>query len=233
MEGPLERKFGREIWWFTRSGFTGSARYEMGNFPGDETAEWQGASGIRSLAPDMLNRAVGGAFGYSTDIGGYLDRFNPPADEELWTRWHEWSALTPYFRVHNSQTTGTRMPWSFGDAGYARWEALARLHERAIPYIRRLWDQGRRTGMPPTRPMWLAFPGDALAARQDQQWMLGDDVLVAPVVDRGATSREVYVPAGCWQHGETGERVTGPGNRRVEAPLGRLPFFVRCGERPF
>jgi hypothetical protein len=204
----------------------------MGNFPGDETAEWDGGSGIKSLAPDMLNRAVGGAFGYSTDIGGYLDRFNPPADEELWTRWHEWAALTPYFRLHNSQTSGTRMPWHFGDAGYARWEALARLHERAVPYIRSLWEAGRRTGMPPTRPMWLAFPGDRAAAKVDQQWMLGDDVLVAPVVDRGATARDVYVPAGCWEHGETGERVQGAGLRRVEAPLGRLPYLFAAGRSP-
>jgi alpha-glucosidase (family GH31 glycosyl hydrolase) len=181
----------------------------------------------------MLNRAVGGAFGYSTDIGGYLDRFNPPPDEELWTRWHEWAALTPYFRLHNSQTSGTRMPWSFGDAGYARWEALARLHERAIPLIRRLWEEGRRTGVPPTRPMWLAFPDDPQARAVDQQWTLGPDVLVAPVVDRGATAWPVYFPRGCWEHPETGQRFSGPGRRTVDAPLGRLPYFFACGKRPF
>jgi alpha-glucosidase (family GH31 glycosyl hydrolase) len=234
IEDELERKHGREMWWFTRSGFTGSARYEMGNFPGDETAEWTGGTGIQSLAPDMLNRAVGGAFGYSTDIGGYLDRFNPPADEELWTRWHEWAALTPYFRLHNSQTSGTRMPWSFGDAAYARWDALARLHERAVPYIRRLWEEGRRTGMPPTRPMWLASPGDPRARAEHQQWMLGDDVLVAPVVEQGATSREVVFPPGCWRRPDgSGGEVQGPGVQTVAAPLGELPYFFRCGTAPF
>jgi alpha-glucosidase (family GH31 glycosyl hydrolase) len=233
IEDELERRYGRELWWFTRSGFTGSARYEMGNFPGDETAEWTGGSGLRSLAPDMLNRAVGGAFGYTTDIGGYLDRFNPPADEELWTRWNEWAVLTPYFRLHNSQTTGTRMPWSFGDSAYARWEALARLHERAIPLIRRLWEEGRRTGVPPTRPLWLQFPGDRRAAAQDQQWMLGPDVLVAPVVTQGATTRPVYFPAGCWRSPETGVQVMGPRTQSVDAPLGRLPYFFRCGTAPF
>ena len=63
-------------WFFTRSGYSGrpgSAAYEMGNFPGDETADWSAGSGLRSLGPDMLNRAVGGAFGYTTDIGGYVD----------------------------------------------------------------------------------------------------------------------------------------------------------------
>jgi len=232
LEDDLERRFGREIFWFTRSGFTGSAGSEMANFPGDETADWSRSTGIASLAPDMLNRAVGGAFGYTTDIGGYLDLFTGPPDEELWTRWHEWAALTPFFRLHNSQRTGTRMPWFFGDAAFARWLSLARLHERAIPLVRRLWAEGRRTGIPPTRPMWLAYPGDARAARIDQQWMLGPDVLVAPVVEPGADRRSVYVPLGCWQHGETGERLRGPASRTVAAPLGRLPHFVRCGTDP-
>jgi alpha-glucosidase (family GH31 glycosyl hydrolase) len=182
----------------------------------------------------MLNRAIGGAFGYSTDIGGYLDRFNPPPDEELWTRWHEWAALSPFFRLHNSQTTGTRMPWSFGDAAYARWVRLARLHERAVPLIRRLWREGRRTGMPPTRPLWLAAPEAPGARTEAQQWLLGRDVLVAPVVEPGARTRRVSFPAGCWQQqGAGGRRVRGPARATVPAPLGTLPHFVRCGTRPF
>ena len=85
-------------WFFTRSGYSGrpgSAAYEMGNFPGDETADWSAGSGLRSLGPDMLNRAVGGAFGYTTDIGGYVDLLTGAPNAELYTRWSEWSALTP------------------------------------------------------------------------------------------------------------------------------------------
>ncbi len=233
LEPGLERRAGRSIYWFTRSGSTGSAASEMSNFPGDETSDWSASSGLRSLAPDMLNRAVGGAFGYSTDIGGYLDLFAGPPDEELWSRWVEWSALTPFFRVHNAQRAGTRMPWAFGPAAYARWVAMARLHARAVPLIRRLWRRGRRTGLPPTRPLWLAAPGDRRAARQPQEWTLGRDVLVAPVVRRGATSRTVYLPRGCWRRSGTGRRRRGRAGLRVRAPLGRLPYFVRCGTRPF
>jgi alpha-D-xyloside xylohydrolase len=232
LEPRLERRFGRDIYWFTRSGFTGSAASEMSNFPGDETADWSAGTGLRSLAPDMLNRAAGGAFGYSTDIGGYLDLFTGPPSEELWSRWLEWSALTPHFRLHNSQRTGTRMPWSFGEAGYARWLAMARLHQRAVPLIRRLWRAGRRTGLPPTRPLWLAYPGDARAAAQDQQWMLGPDVLVAPVVREGARTRRVYLPRGCWRRAGSSDRYQGRRAVRVPAPLGRLPHFVRCGTDP-
>ncbi|HSD24442.1 MAG TPA: TIM-barrel domain-containing protein, partial [Solirubrobacterales bacterium] len=142
------------IWFFVRAGYSGrpgSAAYEMGDFPGDETVDWGAASGLRSLAPDMLNRAVGGAFGYTTDIGGYIDSLAGPPSEELYNRWSEWATLTPYFRVHNSAASGVRMPWSYDDATLARWKTLAELHQRALPLMRRLWRKGRRTGMPVTR----------------------------------------------------------------------------------
>ena len=206
----------------------------MGNFPGDETADWGAASGLRSLAPDMLNRAVGGAFGYTTDIGGYADFLTGPPDEELFTRWSEWSALTPYFRVHNSATAGTRMPWSYGPVALARWKRLAALHQRALPYMRRLWEQGRRTGMPVTRPLWLAAPEAPGAFGEAQEWLLSEDVLVAPVVVEGTTARQVSFPGGCWeQQGTTGRRFQGPTRATVQAPLGTLPYFFRCGRRPF
>jgi alpha-D-xyloside xylohydrolase len=205
----------------------------MGEFPGDETADWSEASGIASLAPDMLNRAVGGAFGYTTDIGGYTDLLTGAADAELFTRWSEWAALTPFFRVHNSGTNGTRMPWSYGAATYRRWRALALLHRRAVPLMRRLWRAGRRTGMPVTRPLWLQFSGDRGAARIAHEWTLGRDVLVAPVISRGARWAAVYLPRGCWRDPRGGPRRQGPRRISVAAPLGRLPYFFRCGTRPF
>jgi alpha-D-xyloside xylohydrolase len=204
----------------------------MGNFPGDETTDWSTSSGLRSLAPDMLNRGVGGAWGFSTDIGGYIDFLTGSPNSELFQRWTEWSALTPYFRVHNSGTTGGRMPWSYGPEELERWKAMAALHQRAIPLIRRLWREGRRSGMPVARPMWLAAPKSP-GANRDQQWMLGRDVLVAPVVEEGATSRTLSLPGGCWVHGPSGTRYRGPGAIQVAAPLGSLPYFKRCGTSPF
>ena len=223
-------------WFFTRAGYSGrpgSAAYEMGTFPGDETADWSAGSGLRSLGPDMLNRAVGGAFGYTTDIGGYVDLLTGAPNAELYTRWSEWSALTPYFRVHNSSLNGTHMPWAYGPEVLARWKALAALHQRALPLIRRLWRSGRRTGLPPTRPLWLAAPEAPGAHREAQEWMLGPDVLVAPVVTEGARHRRVSLPRGCWTGPRGGKQFRGPARVRVAAPLGVLPYFFRCGKRPF
>ena len=81
--------------------------------------------------------------------------------------------------------------------------------------------------------MYVEYPDDPEAAKQDQQWMLGPDVLVAPIVTEGATSRSVYFPEGCWESRESGLRVEGPRSQKVDAPLGVLPYFFRCGRTPF
>lgn len=227
----------RRIFSYTRAGYTGtpgSARYEFANFPGDETTDWTHSSGLASLTTDMLNRAVGGAYGFTTDIGGFFD-VGPyqPTTKELFLRWAEWAALSPVFRLHGSVAAGTHTPWSYDDQTVAIYNRLSRLHLRARPLILRLWRRAHRTGMPITRPLWLAYPGDATAAEQDQEWLLGPKVLVAPVVEEGATSRQVYFPRGCWQDPRGGRRVRGPAAREVQVPLGRLPYFFRCGTRPF
>jgi alpha-glucosidase len=227
---------GRHIFFFTRAGYSGSpgsTAYDGANFLGDSTTTYDHASGLASVLPDMLNRGVGGAFGSTTDIGGYEDLTTGKTTPELFTRWAELTALTPFFRVHNSGNAGTQMPWNLGDATLAAYRRLAALHERSRPLTARLWARAARTGLPVMRPLWLAFPGDAVAAKQDEEFMLGPDVLVAPVVDQGVSARTVYFPAGCWQSPESRQRFTGGVSARVAAPLGTLPYFLHCGRDPF
>jgi alpha-glucosidase (family GH31 glycosyl hydrolase) len=228
---------GREVWFYTRTGHSGSpgsAAYEGGNFAGDNTTDWSRSFGIGSVVPDMLNRSVGGLYGFATDIGGYFD-VGPyePTTKELFLRWAELAALSPHFRLHGSAGAGTHTPWSYDAETVQIYNVLSRLHLRARPLILRLWRDAVRTGMPVTRPLWLAAPGDAEAARADQEWLLGDDVLVAPVVTEGATSRAVRFPPGCWQHAESGARYDGPRTATVTAALDQLPYFARCGTQPF
>jgi alpha-glucosidase (family GH31 glycosyl hydrolase) len=227
---------GRHIWFFNRAGYSGtpgSAAYEGGNFPGDETTDWSQAAGLASLAPDMLGRAIGGAYGYATDIGGYYDYTTPPTTKQLFLRWAEWAALSPIFRLHGSGRSGTHTPWSYDKQTVRAYVALSKLHERAAPLIMRLWREAERTGIPPTRPLWLQFPGDRRAAAQTQEWMLGANVLVAPVVVEGATSRSVYFPAGCWRLPWSGREFHGRRSAMVRASLTQLPYFLRCGSKGF
>ena len=84
------------------------------NFPGDETTDWTHSAGLASQTTDMLNRAIGGAYGFTTDIGGFFD-VGPyqPTTKELFLRWAEWAALSPMFRLHGSVAAGTHTPWSY------------------------------------------------------------------------------------------------------------------------
>jgi alpha-glucosidase (family GH31 glycosyl hydrolase) len=225
----------REVFFYTRSGYSGSpgsAAFEFANFPGDETTDWSRSAGLASLAPDMLSRAIGGAWGFTTDIGGFFD-VGPyqPTSKELFIRWAEWAALSPFFRLHGSVGAGVHTPWSYDVETVRIYRRLVALHLSARPLIERLWRRGLESGIPPTRPLWLMYPADPAAAAQDQEWMLGPDVLVAPVVTEGATEREVYFPRGCWR-APGGGRFEGPLSATVAAPLDELPYFTRCGTDP-
>ncbi len=226
---------GRSIIFFTRSGYSGepgTAAYESFNFPGDETTDWSQSSGLASLTRDMLNRAIGGAYGYSTDIGGYDDFGIPKTTRELFIRWAEWAALSPIFRLHGA-VLHEHTPWASGIRAVGLYRELSKLHISAQPLIYSLWRDADETGIPVTRPLYLEYPADPQAAEQDQEWLLGPDVLVAPVVTQHARSRSVYFPSGCWRSPETGQEVTGPIEQTIAAELNQLPFFFKCGTQPF
>ena len=152
-------------------------------------------------------------------------------------RWSQAAALTTHFRVHGSAFNGVRMPWFFepGDPqpkAEALWKEAADLHVRARPLILQLWQEAADTGMPIARPMWLHDAAAEGNPHNDDQWMLGPDLLVAPVLEAGVNQREVWLPEGCWRlHGE-GEELGGSASVMVDAPLDVLPWFARCGTSP-
>lgn len=224
-----------EPFFFVRNGYTGrkgSAHYESASWPGDNTADWSRNSGIGSVIPDMLNRSIGGAYGFVTEIGGYLDTFGRPP-RELVIRWSHHASLMPVFRQHGGPVNGTHLPWRYDDEVVEQWRRSATRHIAAQPLIMKLWEEGVATGMPITRPLWLHYPDDDTARAQDQQFMLGPDVLVAPVVEANADSREIYFPEGCWRHPEDGSEFLGPQSVTISAPLDYLPYYFACGTSPF
>lgn len=234
------RHRGRHVFFFVRAGWggrDGSARWEGGTFPGDETNDWDRYTGLPSLVPDMLNRSIGGSYGFSLDIGGYADfkwighgwRRTTP---ELFLRFTELAAFTTHFRVHNSAAGGVKMPWSFDAATLRRWTALARLHLRLEPTLLRLWRHATRTGVPLERPLWL-LDAAAPRARWDDEFGVGPDLLAAPVLRQGVRARPVWLPRGCWRLRGTGPALRGRRTVTAAAPLGRPVYFVRCGRRPF
>ncbi|MGH3562319.1 MAG: TIM-barrel domain-containing protein, partial [Mycobacterium sp.] len=223
---------GRSIWFYNRAGYTGSTRYEGGNFPGDETTDFSPSSGLQSLTSDMLNRGLAGAYGYGTDIGGYEDLLTGTTTKELFIRWSEWAALSPIMRVHNNQFAGTHMPWDYDQQTLDTYRQLTLLRQRVAPLIAATWSNATKTGTPLSRPVWLAAPTDARAWAADQEWMLGPDLLIAPVVTQGTTQRSVYIPPGCWNRQDSPGTYTGPSETTIDAPLTDLPYFARCSTYP-
>lgn len=223
-----------EPMFYVRSGYSGrpgSPAYESANWCGDYESNWSRTTGLAALTTDMLNRAIGGAYGFHCDTGGYMDLLSGPPSRELFLRWSWHAALTPGNRLHGGPVLGQKFPWSW-DAEAARiHRSSLRLHRAAEPYIMRLWREAKRTGMPITRPLWLAYPRMAGAQGIDQEYLLGPDVFVAPVVTRGASTRKVVFPPGCWRHPETG--VSYSGSATVPAPIDRHPYFFKCGTTPF
>ncbi|KAA1419182.1 hypothetical protein F0U44_12075 [Nocardioides humilatus] len=178
---------------YVRSGYSGrpgSAAYESANWCGDYESSWSRMTGIGALTTDMLNRAIGGAYGFHCDTGGYMDLLSGSTTRELFLRWSWYAALTPGNRVHGGPVLGQKFPWSWDAEAAQIHRASLLLHRAAEPYILSLWREAKSTGMPITRPLWLAYPDLPGVDQLDQEYLLGPDVLVAPMVTKGATTRE-------------------------------------------
>jgi alpha-D-xyloside xylohydrolase len=180
----------------------------------------------------MLNRAVGGAYGFHCDTGGYFDLLSRTS-RELFVRWSWHAALTPGNRLHGGPVRGQRFPWSFDDKTAVLHRESLELHRAAEPYILDLWREARETGIPITRPLWLQYPEMEGVHQIDQEYLLGPDVLVAPVVEPGVSRWEVRFPPGCWRHPETGAEYNGPAIVEVPAPLDSHLYYFTCGTEPF
>ncbi len=208
-------------------------------FPGDETTDWSQGSGIPSVPPAMLNLAMGGSFTFTTDVGGYLDLFAPRTSAELFTRWSQLAAFTAVSRIHNSTFNGSAYPFSFDRQTLETYRRYARAKVRLIPLVDRWSKRAASDGtIGPVRPLVLDDPS-AAARSIDDEWLLGENILVAPVLEEGARSRRVYLPAGSdWQRvvvdakGRLAPRgKTQAGGRTVSAsaPMTDIPIYRRVG----
>jgi alpha-D-xyloside xylohydrolase len=155
-------------------------------------------------------------------VGGYDDY------PELYTRWFEYATFLPIFRAHGSRVTNE--VWSYGSQAEPILEKYLRLRYTLMPYIYSLGYHTWVTGAPFMRALPLDFPNDPKVVDLRDEYMFGPAFLVAPVTEQGATRREVYLPAGVdWYNYWTNERVKGGQTIIVEAPIDRIPLFVRAG----
>lgn len=221
-----------------RSAWAGSQRYGTALWSGDIDPTFA------SLATQIragLNVAMSGIPWWNTDIGGFQGGDPQDPDyRELLIRWFQYGTFSPIMRLHGDRqpkqsftaamTGGPNEVWSYGEQAYSILCEHLELRERLRPYIHRLADAAHESGAPVMRPLFFDFPADTITWSIDDQFLLGPDLLVAPVTELGARERPVYLPGEVdWIEVATCAVRRGGETVRAQAPLTRIPIFVREG----
>lgn len=227
-----------------RSGWAGSQKYGTLIWSGDVPSTFES---LRDQLSAGLNMGLAGIPWWTTDIGGFMtDDVNDPAFRELLIRWYEFAVFTPVLRMHGDRGPHNIPPlsdkdygggylytgqpnelWSYGEDNMKIMLDYLKIREELKPYIEALSKEAHETGAPFMRTMFYEFPQDAKCWECDDQYMFGSKYLVAPVLQLGATRREVYLPTGNWKNIHTGEMTQGGQTICVDAPLEIIPVFER------
>jgi len=217
-EFPNERPFV-----LTRAGFAGIQRYAA-TWTGDNLAtEDHLELGIRL----MLGLGLSGQPFVGTDIGGFMGTPSP----ELYARWIEVGALSPFCRTHSHYGSNDKEPWSFGENIEDISRKFIKFRYELLPTLYTLFHEASETGEPIWRPMFYEFQNDPKCYdwAYQQQFMLGENILVAPVTRVGQFTKKVYLPEGRWLDWNTERVYEGKQEIIVDAPLDKLPMFLREG----
>ena len=211
----------RRPYLLTRAGWAGVQRY-AGTWTGDIGCRWDN---LRVSLAFTLGLGACGVPYSGPDVGG----FDGHPSAELFVRWFELAAYLPFFRTHSARRTPPREPWAFGAEVLEQVRGVLRERYALLPYWYSLAWEAHRTGAPYVRPLLWADPGDRALRAVDDAFLLGDALLVAPVLDEGVRERAVRLPRGRWYDRRSNRAYDGPGEVVVPAPLGAPPVFARAG----
>jgi alpha-glucosidase/alpha-D-xyloside xylohydrolase len=243
-EGQQMYRPNKRVYALHRNGYAGMQRHAAFLWSGDVLSRWET---LKTHVPLGINTGLSGIPFWGTDIGGFI-----PTEEftgELYARWFQFAAFCPLFRSHGRDWK-LHLPWGWntGEIGYPETPkyhpAPAELHNPAIepicrkylelryrlmPYIYTAAKETCETGMPMIRALWLHDPDDPRSVERGDEYLFGRDLLVAPVVEKGATSRSLYLPRGTWFDFWTYERQEGGRELVRKVDLGDTPLYVRAG----
>ena len=229
-----------------RCAWAGSQKYGALVWSGDIHSSFES---MRNQFAAGLHMGIAGIPWWTTDIGGFHG--GDPRDEdfrEVFARWFQYGTFCPVMRLHGdrephsapmSTVGGGRMPsggpneiWSYGETVYEMCRKYIFLREKLKPYITEVMEKTHEKGSPVMRPMFYDFPEDEKAWEGMEQYMFGDKLLVAPVMEAGARKKTVYLPAGTWYNVWTGEKLDGGRVVEADAPLTVIPVFTNDPEMP-
>jgi alpha-glucosidase len=204
----------------TRAGYAGLQRHAM-QWTGDNSSWWEH---LWMSLPQLQNLALSGVAWAGVDIGG----FGGDTNAELLARWYEFGVFQPYCRNHSTLGTRRQEPWVFGEPYESVCREMIKLRQRLLPYLYTLFEECHRTGAPILRPLLFEYPEDETTYNADDEFLLGDALLVAPITRPGVEHRHVYLPEGTWFHYYSGERFDGPAHILAHAPLGEPALYVKA-----
>lgn len=206
----------------SRAGYAGLQRYAA-MWTGDNSSNWEH---YKLNIPMVLNLGLSGIPISGADVGGFIGSPSP----ELFARWMELGAFTPVYRNHTEKGTADQEPWIFGPDVEKISKRYLELRYKLIQYLYDFSYLSYKTGLPIDRPLFMEFPADKDTYKIEDEFMFGDAMLIAPVVQEGGVDRKVYLPAGTdWYGFWDGIKYTGGDTYKVDAPLDILPIFVRAG----
>jgi alpha-glucosidase len=219
-EGLARLRPERRPFVISRAGYAGLQRHAL-QWTGDNSSWWEH---LWMGMPQLQNLGLSGIAWCGVDIGGFFG----DCDGELLARWTEFGAFQPFCRNHSALGTVAQEPWAFGEPWESVCRDMLRLRMRFVPYLYTLFDECHRTGAPVLRPLLFEYPDDPVTYSADDQFLVGDALLVAPITRPGIEHRHVYLPAGTWVHWWTSERIVGPAHVLAHAPLGQPAVYVRA-----
>jgi alpha-D-xyloside xylohydrolase len=226
-EGQRSASDQKRVFILSRSAFAGSQRNAVTAWSGDINSDWLS---FRRQIPAGLNFALSGIPYWTTDIGGFV--FGSPTDpafRELFVRWFQYGTFNPILRVHGTRNPDENELWSYGPDAQNILVSFDRLRYRLLPYIYSLAWMTTSQSYTPMRPLVMDFRTDPRAQDIGDQFMYGAAFLVNPVTEPGATARQLYLPQAKWYDFWTGSAVEGGRMINANAPLERLPLYVRAG----
>lgn len=220
-EGMLAHGDGRRPFVITRAGYAGIQRNAL-VWTGDNSSTWDH---LRDVIPQLLHLSLSGVAYCGADVGGFLGHCTP----ELFVRWFQLAAFTPFFRNHSNIGTRAQEPWAFGLEVEEICRFYLHLRYQLLPHLYLLLAEARRSGTPIIRPLFWHYPNDPRSVACGNQFLLGQDILVAPILEAGADARSVYLPPDHWYDYWTGEPLSGGESVLANGALDRIPIFVRAG----
>lgn len=205
----------------SRSGWTGLQR-DAWTWTGDIETTW---NGLRQTIPTILGLGLSGIPYSGADIGGF--KGNPSA--ELYLRWLQMSCFLPFCRTHCSDDSKPRTPWGYGEPYLRIAREFLKLRDLLLPYFYNLAQEATQTGFPLVRPLfWLDSSNDRLW-NIDDAFLLGNQIIVSPILEENTRSRSVFLPRGQWYHFWDHQCFDGEQTIEIKAPLEQIPVFIQSG----